>query len=146
MTKNEIFKLMRENPAFYLATVEGDQPRVRGMLLYRADDDGIIFHTSNIKDVYKQIMKNSKCEMCFFGKGTQVRATGTLELIEDEELIKEIYEHPSRQFLRDWKKQGFFENEINGEKMLLKVFALKNAEVVCWSMGDNFSEKKVIKL
>lgn len=96
MIKNEIFKLMRENLVFYLATVEGDQPRVRWMLLYRADDDGIIFHTSNIKDVYKQIMKNSKCEICFFGKGTQVRATGTLELIEDEELIKEIYEHPSR--------------------------------------------------
>lgn len=66
MNKEEIFKLMNENPVFYLATTEDDQPKVRGMSLYRADENGIVFHTSSAKDIYSQIMKNPKVEMCFF--------------------------------------------------------------------------------
>ena len=65
MVKEEIFKLMNENPVFHLATMDGDQPRVRGMLLFRADEEGIIFHTASTKDVFQQIMKNPKAELCF---------------------------------------------------------------------------------
>ncbi|MDY3790969.1 MAG: pyridoxamine 5'-phosphate oxidase family protein [Oscillospiraceae bacterium] len=57
MTPQEMFRLINENPAFYLATSDGDQPRVRGMLLYRADKNGFIFHTASTKDVFSQIMK-----------------------------------------------------------------------------------------
>jgi uncharacterized pyridoxamine 5'-phosphate oxidase family protein len=45
MNKQEMLELMRSNPAFYLATVDGDQPRVRGMLLYKADENGLVFHS-----------------------------------------------------------------------------------------------------
>lgn len=86
MTKQEIFQLINENPSFHLATVEGNQPRVRGMLLFRADENGLIFHTASTKDVYDQMSKNPKAEMCFFGNGTQVSVTGTLEQIHDEAL------------------------------------------------------------
>ena len=75
MTTQEIFKLINENPAFHLATVEGDQPRVRGMLLYRADENGFIFHTASTKDVFAQIKKNPKAEMCFSCNGVQIRVT-----------------------------------------------------------------------
>jgi len=57
MTKHEILQFMNENPVFYLATAEGDQPRVRGMLLFRADENGIIFHTASNKDVAMQMKK-----------------------------------------------------------------------------------------
>ena len=40
MTANEIFDLINKHPVFHLATMDGDQPRVRGMLLFRADDTG----------------------------------------------------------------------------------------------------------
>ena len=43
MTKNEIFQLMNTNPVFHLATMDRDQPRVRGMLLFRADENGLSF-------------------------------------------------------------------------------------------------------
>lgn len=39
------------------------------MFLYRADENGIIFHTASTKDVYAQIKRNPKAEMCFFGNG-----------------------------------------------------------------------------
>ena len=43
MTANDIFELIGKNPVFHLATMDGDQPRVRGMLLFRADKNGIVF-------------------------------------------------------------------------------------------------------
>ncbi|NLK95287.1 MAG: pyridoxamine 5'-phosphate oxidase family protein [Clostridiales bacterium] len=138
MVKEEIFQLMNENPVFHLATMEDDQPRVRGMLLFKADEEGIIFHTASTKDVFKQIMKNPKVELCFQGNGRQVRVAGVLELVNDENLRNEIFNHPSRQFLRTWKE--------NGIDVLLQIFRLKNGTAVEWTMETNFAEKKPIEL
>ena len=138
MNEKEMYALMNENPAFHLATVEGDQPRVRGMLLFRADERGLIFHTASTKDVYAQIKKNPKAEMCFFGNSTQIRVTGVLEQVMDEELKEEIFNHPSRKFLQAWKEMGI--------EHLLQIFRMKNCEAVTWTMETNFAEKKPILL
>lgn len=138
MKREEIFQLMNQNPVFYLATVEGDQPRVRGMLLFKADDNGIIFHTASTKDVFAQIMENPKAELCFQGQGSQIRVTGVLEQVNDEDLKNEIFNHPSRKFLQAWKDNG-----IDG---LLQIFCLKNGTAVEWTMMTNFEEKKPITL
>ena len=138
MNEKEMYDLMNANPAFHLATVEGEQPRVRGMLLFRADENGIIFHTASTKDVYAQIKKNPKVEMCFFGDGTQIRVTGVLEQVLDEGLKEEIFSHPSRKFLQAWKE--------NGIDHLLQIFRMKNCEAVTWTMETNFAEKKPITL
>ena len=138
MVKEDLFKIMNENPAFHLATMDGDQPRVRGMLLFRADEDGIIFHTASTKDLYQQIQKNPKAELCFQGQGIQVRVSGTLEKIEDENLKQEIFNHPTRKFLQAWKEQG-----IDG---VLQVFCLKHGTAVTWTMETNFDEKKPVQL
>ena len=138
MTKTEIFQILNENPAFHLATVDGDQPRVRGMLLFRADEDGIIFHTANTKDLYNQIMANPKAELCFNSASLQVRVTGVLEKVEDESLREEIFAHPTRKFLQAWKD--------NGIDHLLTVFRMKNGTAVTWSMATNFEPKETIQL
>ena len=138
MVKENIFKLMNENPVFHLATMDGDQPRVRGMLLFRADEEGIIFHTASTKDVFKQIMENPKVELCFQGQGSQIRVSGILEQVNDEKLKNEIFNHPSRKFLQAWKENG-----IDG---LLQIFCLKNGTAVEWTMATNFEEKKPISL
>ena len=138
MVKEELFQIMNENPVLHLATMEGDQPRVRGMLLFRADEEGIIFHTASTKDVYKQIQKNPKVELCFQGEGIQIRVTGVLELVEDEALREEIFNHPTRKFLQAWNAQG-----IDG---LLRIFRLKHGTAVTWTMETNFEEKKPIQL
>lgn len=139
MTKEEIFQFMNENPVFYLASMDGDQPRVRGMLLFRANEDGIIFHTSAQKDVYAQIRNNPKAELCFFGNGMQIRVTGELEYVQDDELKEEIYNHPSRKFLQVWRENGISDD-------ILRIFNLRKATAVIWTMETNFAEKVPISL
>ncbi|MHC4499555.1 MAG: pyridoxamine 5'-phosphate oxidase family protein, partial [Planctomycetota bacterium] len=51
MTKEEVFEFIKKNPVFALATAEDNKPHVRNMMLYRADDNGIIFNTGENKDV-----------------------------------------------------------------------------------------------
>lgn len=138
MNEKEMYNLMNSNLHFHLATCDGDQPRVRGMLLFRADENGIIFHTASTKDVFSQIKKNPKAEMCFFGEGVQIRVSGVLEQNFDEELREEIFNHPTRKFLQAWK--------ANGIDNLLQVFVMKNCEAVTWTMETNFAEKKPVKL
>lgn len=144
MNKEEIFGLMNSNPVFYLATVEDDQPRVRGMLLYKADENGIIFHTGTMKDVYKQIVKNRKVELCFndFKKGVQLRVSGVLEIVDDLNLKDEITAHPSRLFLKGWKESGAMPDFYND----LAVFRLRNGVANTWTMERNFAPKENINL
>jgi uncharacterized pyridoxamine 5'-phosphate oxidase family protein len=138
MTPQEIFELISKQPMFHLATMDGDQPRVRGMMLFRADERGIVFHTASTKDVYKQIKANPKAEMCFACGQVQVRVTGVLEENDDPELRAEIFAHPSRKFLQAWKEKG-----IDG---LMRVFVLKDCSAVTWTMATNFDPKEPIKL
>ena len=138
MTAQEIFRLINENPAFHLATVEGDQPRVRGMLLFRADENGFVFHTASTKDVFSQIKQNPKAEMCFSCNGIQIRVTGVLEQVFDEKLREEIFAHPSRKFLQAWV--------ANGIDNLLQVFVMKDCTAVTWTMETNFEPKTPVKL
>lgn len=142
MTKNEIFEAISKNPVFYLATVEGDQPRVRGMLLYRADEEGIIFHTAVEKEVYRQICSNSKAELCFSCNGTQIRISGELEKLDDPVLKDEIADHPTRGFLKAWKEKGIFENFYDA----IAVFRLRHGVAVTWTMETNFAPKEKINL
>lgn len=138
MTAKEIFELVNSNPAFHLATTEGDQPRVRGMLLFRADENGFVFHTASTKDVFAQIKQNPKAEMCFNCNGTQIRVTGVLEQVHDENLRAEIFAHPSRKFLQAWI--------ANGIDNLLQVFVMKECSAVTWTMETNFEPKNPVKL
>jgi len=144
MQAEQIFEILNGNPAFYLATVDGDEPRVRGMLLYKADKSGIVFHTGPFKDLYRQIQKNPKVEMCFFdnAKNIQVRVRGKLELVEDDKLKEEISNHPTRAFLQGMKagktQEEFFK--------ILSVFRLKNGKANIWTFETNFGPKEDIDL
>ena len=127
MKRTEMFELMNANPAFHVATVEGDQPRVRAMLLYRADESGIVFHSGTTKDVYKQVSRNPKVELCFndFTKNVQLRVSGTLEIVDDNRLKDEISNHPSRGFLKAWRERGPIQDFYN----TFVVFRLKEWDV-----------------
>jgi pyridoxamine 5'-phosphate oxidase len=90
MDKKEILALINEASFGYLGTVDGNEARVRGMETFRADENGLIFFTSKLKNVFKQISKNPNVEVCYFTKGTQVRVRGKMEILEDAALKKEI--------------------------------------------------------
>jgi pyridoxamine 5'-phosphate oxidase len=63
MDFNDCINFANENKTCYLATVEGDQPRVRCLGMWYADKDGFWFQGQTVKAFYKQLQKNPKVEI-----------------------------------------------------------------------------------
>jgi uncharacterized pyridoxamine 5'-phosphate oxidase family protein len=63
----EILKFLQEAKVFYLATIDGDQPRVRPMGFFMNYKDKLYFSTNNTKEMYKQMRANPKIEICAVG-------------------------------------------------------------------------------
>jgi len=139
MTRDEILAFINSHPACFLATAEANgQPHVRGMLMYRADEKGIIFHTGEFKDLWKQIMNNSKMELCFFDPKTniQVRVSGAAQSVEDLSLKQEIVK--ARPFLKPWVEKRGYEP--------LKVFRMSGLKATVWTFDKNFEPKEYVDL
>ena len=77
-----IVKFLKDAEVYYLATVEGDQPRVRPFGTAHIFEGRLYIQTGKVKDVSKQLMANAKAEICSFKDGEWIRIAG--ELIEDD--------------------------------------------------------------
>lgn len=77
-----VCKFLKDAGTYYLATVEGDQPRVRPFGTAHIFESRLYIQTGKIKPVSKQLMTNPKAEICAFHNGTWVRVAG--ELVEDD--------------------------------------------------------------
>ena len=78
----KVYRFLDEAQTYYLATVEGDQPRVRPFgtaLLY---EGRLYIQTGKVKAVSKQIAANPKVEICAFKDGRWLRLAG--ELVNDD--------------------------------------------------------------
>ena len=75
-------KILKEAETYYLATVEGDQPRVRPFGTANIFEGKLYIQTGKTKDVSKQIHANPKVEICAFKDGEWLRVAG--ELVEDD--------------------------------------------------------------
>jgi pyridoxamine 5'-phosphate oxidase len=82
VNRDGILAFLNTNPGRHLATLEINQLRVRGMFMYRADTQGIIFHTGAFKSLYSQLRKNKKVEICFNRPDKQVRVARFAEILE----------------------------------------------------------------
>lgn len=81
-----VVNYLDEAKTYYLATVEGDQPRVRPFgtaLLYK---DRLYIQTGKVKNVSKQIAENPKVEICALKDDTWIRIAGELEEDNDREV------------------------------------------------------------
>lgn len=138
MNKQEIFEFMKKCGICFLTTVEGDQPRVRGIMPYRIDENGVVFHTGKMKDLHRQLSANPKAELCFFDpqRNIQIRVTGTAEALDDLTLKKEIVQN--RDFLKPWVEKSGYEP--------LSVFRIKNCVGTVWTFETNFAAKEYIRL
>ena len=67
---------------YYLATVEGDQPRVRPFGTALIYNDKLYIQTGKVKAVSKQLAANPKAEICAFNNGSWIRIAG--ELVNDD--------------------------------------------------------------
>ena len=77
-----VCQFLEQAETYYLATVEGDQPRVRPFGTVLVWEDKLFIQTGRVKEVSKQIAANPKVEICGYKDGKWVRLTG--ELAEDD--------------------------------------------------------------
>ena len=75
-------KFLKEAETYYLATVEGNQPRVRPFGTAHIFEGKLYIQTGKVKEVSKQIHANPKVEICAFKNGEWLRVAG--ELVEDD--------------------------------------------------------------
>ncbi len=140
MNLKDCIKFANENPVCYLATVEGDQPRVRGFLMWFADENGFYFHTGASKRVSKQLKKNPKIEVCFFtpapppSAGKMMRVAGKARFLDDIALKTRLLEE--RPFL---KAIG----TGKPDDPLFEVFQIYTGEAHFWTMENNMKESEI---
>lgn len=131
-------KFANENPVAWLATVDGDQPRVRGMGLWYADETGFYFQAATMKDMVRQLQKNGKVEFAFYRPdemvGTMLRVSGEVEFIEDVEVKKRVL--TDRPFLKEFG--------LTAEGPELVVFRISEGEAHFWDWESNVKPKEII--
>ena len=98
MQIDQCIEFATEHPICYLATEDGDQARVRPLLLWFADKRGFFFMTMSPKEFAHQLHANPKVEVCFYNGATELpdarmmRVTGEVEFVDDTELVHKVSE------------------------------------------------------
>ena len=77
-----VVKFLKDAGTYYLATVEGDQPRVRPFGTAHLFEGKLYIQTGKAKNVSRQLHANPKAEVCAFRDGEWLRIAG--ELVEDD--------------------------------------------------------------
>ena len=75
-------KFLKDAETYYLATAEGDQPRVRPFGTAHVYEGRLYIQTGKVKDVSRQILANPKVEICAFNGDEWIRIAGSL--VEDD--------------------------------------------------------------
>ena len=83
-----VYEFLEAAGTYYLATVEGDQPRVRAFGTQLLYEGKLYIQTGKIKPVSKQIKANPKVEICAFKDGQWLRLSGVLEEDDRREVKK----------------------------------------------------------
>ena len=93
-----VTQFLKDAGTYFLATVDGDQPRVRPFGTAHIFEGKLYIQTGKVKDVSKQIHANPKVEVCAFKDGQWLRVAG--ELVEDDRIEAKqsmLDAYPSRQ-------------------------------------------------
>jgi len=80
----EVYDFLKKAGAYYLATMDGDQPRVRPFGTVNIFEDKLYIQTGKIKDVSKQMKANPKVEICTMNGGEWIRIQAIV--VEDDRL------------------------------------------------------------
>ena len=78
----KVCEFLKSAGVYYLATVEGDQPRVRPFGTAHIFEGKLYIQTGKSKPVSKQLATNPKCEICAFKDGVWLRVAA--EMVEDD--------------------------------------------------------------
>lgn len=89
----EVYDFLKNCGIFYLATVDGDQPRVRPFGAVNIFENKLYIHTGKKKDVSKQMQANPKIEICGFKNGSWIRVTAKAIRDDRVEAKQDMLDH-----------------------------------------------------
>ncbi len=78
----QVYEFLKQAGTYYIATVDGDQPRVRPFGTVNIFEDKLYIQTGKGKAVNEQIIANGKVELCAMCGDEWIRVSGTLVLDE----------------------------------------------------------------
>lgn len=113
----KVTQFLKEAQTYYLATVEGNQPRVRPFGTAHIFEGKLYIQTGKVKNVSRQLLANPKAEICAFKGGEWIRIAG--ELVEDDRM-------EARQSLLD--AYPSLQNMYAADDGNTQVFYFKNAK------------------
>ncbi len=139
MTLNDCLKFANENPVCTLATVDGDQPHLRVLMMVTADQRGFWFATLSPKAMAKQLHCNSKVEVCFISNAQDLmncrmmRVKGQAEFVKDDAMAKKV--------LQDRAALA----QLIGRPLepILELFRVSSGEAHFWTLRDNLKEPEL---
>lgn len=127
----EVYEFLKKSGTYYLATIDGEKPRVRPFGTIDLFDGKLYFQTGKSKDVSKQIALNPKIEISSTVEDSWIRIEATA--VDDDNRAAKVHmleEYPSL-------KELYSPDDDNTQ-----VFYLKDATATIYSFTD---EPKVIK-
>jgi uncharacterized pyridoxamine 5'-phosphate oxidase family protein len=131
---NEVLEFLTSNPTFYLATIDGDQPRVRPFGAVMKYEDKLYFGTNNTKPVSKQLLTNPKVEISTTSpKGEWIRLTGNAVIDSRREAKAAMLE-----------AVPMLKNMYSSDDNIFEVFYLTDAVAVFNSFSS--TEPKTVQL
>ncbi len=125
-----------EHPVCHVATEDGDQPRVRPLLMWFANDDGFYFMTMSPKRFSAQLHQNPKVEVCFYNgafdlpDAKTMRLTGAVEFVDDAELVRKVSEERAA-------LEGIIGRPL---EPIAEVFRIASGEAWFWTLADILQE------
>lgn len=120
----EIYEFIKKCGTYYLATMDGDQPRVRPFGTVNIFEGRLYVQTGRKKDVSRQIRANPKVELCCFSGSEWCRVSG--ELVDDDRI------EPKRAMLESYPELG---KMYSAEDENTQVLYLKNARATISSFA-----------
>jgi uncharacterized pyridoxamine 5'-phosphate oxidase family protein len=128
-----------EHPICFLATEDGDQARVRALLLWFVDERGFYFMTMSPKRFSEQLHQNPKVEVCFYNGASELpdarmlRVTGAVEFVDDAGLTRKVAEERSA-------LEGIIGAPL---EPITEVFRIDAGEARFWTLMDILKEREL---
>lgn len=125
---NEVLKFLTDNPTFYIATVEGDIPKVRPFGFAMEYDGKLCFCTNNKKEIYKQLKANPNFEICTASKdGEWIRLKG-----------KAVFNTSRQSKEAALAAAPFLNSMYSVEDSIFEIFYIEDGEATFMDMNGGF--------
>lgn len=121
-----VYDFLKKSQVYYLATVEGDRPRVRPFGTVNEFEGRLYIQTGKVKPTSRQLLANNKAELCAFCDGAWLRVA--CELIPDERL------EAKKSMLDAYPELRGMYDENDGNT---QVFYMKNATATFSAFGKS---------